>query len=95
MKKRGRLRRLVVSRLLRGDLRRWAMYLALTSIWNRYRKLSGKQPELVYRAVLGRGARVDMATSKPLPRRLRTKRVQRALEAAARADLAAASAGRS
>lgn len=84
----ARIRRLLVARLLRGDMRRWALYLAATTVWKRYRKLSGKQPELVYRAVLGREASFAMATSKPLPRRLRTKAVRKALEAASRADLA-------
>lgn len=91
----GRFRRLVVSRMLRGDVRRWAMYLVVTTLWNRYKQLSGKQPEMVYRAVLDRGARVELATSAPLPRKLRTKQVRKALEAAARADLAASTAGRS
>lgn len=82
------LRRLLVTRMLRGDLRRWAIYLALSTVWKRYRRLSAKEPELVYQAVLGRDALFSLATSKPLPRRLRTKRVRRALEAAAKADLA-------
>ncbi len=83
-----RIRRLLLSRFLRGDMRRWAMYLAASALWKRYRKLTGKEPELVYRAALGRNARFDLATSKPLPRRLRNKRVRAALDAAARADLA-------
>lgn len=83
-----RVRRLLLSRVLRGDLRRWAIYLVVSSVWRRARKLAGREPELVYAATLGRGERLAMATSKPLPRRLRTKRVQRALEAAARTDLA-------
>lgn len=83
-----RLRRLLLSRLLRGDLRRWAIYLVASSAWRRYRKLAGREAEVVYTAAMGPGARFSMATSKPLPRRLRTKRVRRALDAAARADLA-------
>ncbi|MCC6436667.1 MAG: hypothetical protein IT196_16645 [Acidimicrobiales bacterium] len=83
-----RIRRLLLSRVLRGDLRRWAIYLVVSSLWRRYRKLAGKEPEVVYRSTLRRNERFAMATSKPLPRRLRTKKVHDALEAAARADLA-------
>ena len=82
-----RLRRLLVSRMLRGDLRRWAIYLLVTTLWTRFRKLTGREPELVYRARLGQGGLLSMATSEPLPRRLRTKQVRKALEAASRADL--------
>ena len=85
-----RLRRLVVARVLRGDLRRWAMYLALTTVWNRYRSWRARSPSWC----TGPGS-VEVRAStwpprKPLPRRLRTKQVRKALEAAARADLAAA-----
>ncbi|MFN0029320.1 MAG: hypothetical protein ACKV2O_19365 [Acidimicrobiales bacterium] len=83
-----RIRRLLLSRLLRGDLRRWAIYLVVSAVWRRYRKLAGKEPEVVYRGTLGRGAQFHMATSKPLSRRLPRKRVQRALVAAAKRDAA-------
>jgi hypothetical protein len=89
-----RLERLLIARLVAGDLRRWAIYLAATTAWRRYRKLAGKEPELIYRRVLGRGARVDMGTFTPLPRRFRTKQVHDALAAAARADLELAEATR-
>lgn len=83
-----RIRRLLLSRLLRGDLRRWAIYLVVSSAWRRYRKLAGKEPELVYRGTLGRGAQLHMATSKPLSPRLPRKRIHRALVAAAERDAA-------
>ena len=51
-----RIRRLVLARLLRGDLRRWAIYLGVSWLWRRYRKLTGKVPELVYSGRLPRGA---------------------------------------
>jgi hypothetical protein len=89
-----RIRRLIIARLVAGDLRRWAIYLAATSAWRRYRKLAGKEPELLYRRVVGRGARVDMGTFPPLPRRFRSKAVHDALAAAARADLELAQAAR-
>ncbi len=83
-----RIRRLLISRLLRGDLRRWAIYLVASAAWRRYRKFAGKEPELVYRGTLGRGAKLSMATSKPLPRRLPRKKVHRALVDAAERDAA-------
>lgn len=83
-----RIRRLLLSRLLRGDLRRWAIYLVLSTGWRRYRKLVGKQSEVVYRGTLGRGAQLHMATSKPLSRRLPRRKLQRALVAAAERDVA-------
>ena len=78
----------VESRLLGDDPRRWILYGLVGSAWRQYRKLGAGTPELIYRATLGPDARLAMATSKPLPRRLRTRAVRRALEAAARADLA-------
>ncbi len=83
-----RIRRLVLARLLRGDLRRWAIYLSVSWLWRRYRKLTGKVPELVYSARLPRGAQLSMATSKPLPAKLPHKKVRAALQAAADHDVA-------
>jgi hypothetical protein len=84
-----RFRRLLIGRLLGGDVRRWLIYFGVTFGWRQVRKITSPQPELVYRAKLGPGGQVAMATSKPLPRHLRTKQLRKALEAAARADLAA------
>ncbi len=85
-----RFRRLLIGRLLGGDVRRWLIYFGVTFGWRQLRKITSPEPELVYRARLRPGEQVAMATSKPLPRHLRTKRVRKALEAAARADVAAA-----
>jgi len=84
----SRARRMIVNRFVRGDSRRWIAYLLLSALWSRYRKLSRREPELLYAGTFGPGTRFAMATSRPLPRRLRTRRVRRAIEAAARADLA-------
>lgn len=74
-------RRLVVARLMAGRPRRWIYYFVLTAGWRRFRKLTGREPETVYTTVLRRGELLDVAASPPLPRRLRTKQVRRALRA--------------
>lgn len=82
---------MLLGRVLGGDTRRWLVYFGVSFGWRQFRKLTASEPELLYRAKLKPGERVAMATSKPLPRHLRTKRVRKALEAAARADLESSS----
>ena len=84
---RYRLRRMVLGRLLGGDARRWTIFLGVSAAWHHFRKVTSPPPELVYRASIRPGERFAMAASKPLPRHLRTRRVRKALEAAARADV--------
>ena len=83
----ARLRRLLLARFLRGDSRRWGAYFLLTGVWGQYRRHSRGQSELVYRAVLDSGAQFGLPTADPLPRRLRTRKLRRALQAASQADL--------
>jgi hypothetical protein len=85
-----RLRRLLIGRMLGGDIRRWVIYFGVSFGWRQFRKLTSPPPEVVYKATFRPGERFAMATSKPLPRRLRTKRVRKALVAAAKADVASA-----
>jgi hypothetical protein len=82
-----RLRLLFIARFVRGDLRRWAWFLLASAGWRQIRRLAAREPELLYRARIGRGQVLAMTPSKPLPRKLRTRAVRRALEAAARGDL--------
>lgn len=84
----ARLRRVLLARFLRGDSRRWATYFLLTGIWGVYRRYSRRESELVYRAVLGSSAQFGLATADPLPRRLRSRKLRRSLQAASKADLA-------
>ncbi|MEA3218529.1 MAG: hypothetical protein QOJ19_4685 [Acidimicrobiia bacterium] len=84
---RQRLRLLLVGRVLAGDSRRWLMYLGLSALWRRLRKLRAGEPELVYRAVLSPGERLDVRTDRPLPPKLASRKLRRQLEAAYRAEL--------
>jgi hypothetical protein len=79
---RGRL----LGRFLGGDPRRWILYLLAGSVWRFLRSDRRGTAEPLYRATLGSGRRVSLATSDPLPRKLRTRAVRRALEAAYRAE---------
>lgn len=88
------IRRALLRRFLRGDLRRRALFMVTIWLWHRARKLGGKQPELVYRARLGRDARVSMRTSKPLPRSLPRRSARRALQVDAARELAEIAADR-
>ncbi len=83
----ARLRRLLLARLLRGHSRRWAVYILLSAACSRYRRFSRRESELVYQAVLSPGARFGLATSDPLPRRLQTRKLRRALHEAHQTDL--------
>ena len=70
-----------------GRPRRWLYYTVATMLWRRLRRLSGRQPEVVYRAALGPGGRLDLLTARPLPRRFQTRRRRRWLAAAALEEL--------
>jgi len=62
------------------------LYLLAGWVWRLIRRDAGGRAEPLYRATLGSGQRVSLATSDPLPRRLRTRAVRRALEVAYRAE---------
>ena len=79
---RGRL----LTRYLRGNPRRWTSYLLAGAVWRIARRIADGPPEPLYRATLGTGRQVSMATSDRLPRRLRTRAVRKALESAYRAE---------
>jgi hypothetical protein len=81
------LRTLLLGRVLAGDPRRWATYLAITTTVRLFRRATKGGPEVVYRAVLGPGHRLDLHTDRPLPRRYRSRRLKRLLAAEARAEL--------
>lgn len=85
----SRFRFLLVSRLIRGHPRRWLYYTLAMTAWRQFRRLSGTDAEIVYRAKLRAGGRVDMLTAKPLPKRFQTRRWRRRLAAAALAELRA------
>lgn len=85
----SRFRYLLIGRFLRGHPRRWLYYTVALAAWRQYRRLTGTEPELVYRARLGRGERLDMLTAEPLPKRFQTRRWRRRLAAAALAELRA------
>lgn len=84
---RRRLRLLVVGRFLAGDTRRWFLYFVVSALWKRIRKLRKGEPEMVYRTVMGPGQWLDVRTDRPLPAKLRSRRVRKELEAAYRAEL--------
>lgn len=88
------VRRLALSKVLRGDLRRWMWYIGLTWTVRQVRKVVLPQPELIYKGTLRRGQSLGAVTAKPLPRYLRTRRLRKALAAASREDLASATRGR-
>jgi hypothetical protein len=84
----GRVVDLALARYSRGDLRR----VALVYVGRRALRLvlgpSRKEPEVIYQAKLARrGGDLAVRTSRPLKRKLRSKAVRRALDAAYRADL--------
>ncbi|MPY92002.1 MAG: hypothetical protein GEV08_02750 [Acidimicrobiia bacterium] len=82
-----RLRYLLLRSLVLRTPRRWLYYTAATMAWRWFRRLTGTQPEVVYRASLRRGERFDLLTDKPLPKRFQTRRRRRRVAAAARAEL--------
>lgn len=91
---RRQLRRLLLSKVLGGDIRRWMIYIGGSFAVRQLGKVVRPTPELIYQGKLRRGQQLAMATSRPLPRRLRTKAVRKALEASSRDDLRAVRAAR-
>jgi hypothetical protein len=84
---RRRIRLLLVGRFLSGDTRRWLLYFTVSAVWKRLRKLRAGEPEMVYRTVMGPGHRLEVRTDRPLPAKLRSRRLRKELEAAYRAEL--------
>jgi hypothetical protein len=86
---RRRARFLVLGRLLGGDTRKWLIYFAATAGLRTLRKYLRGAPETVYMTTLRPEERLGVLTTRPLPSRLVTKRLRKALEAESRAELGA------
>lgn len=82
-----RLRTLLLSRLLGGDLKKWLIYFAAMSGLRTARKIWKGEPELLYQATFGPGSHLGMLTDKPLPRHLRSRKLRKAIAAQASAEL--------
>lgn len=86
-----RARYLLLGRLLRAKPGYWLYFTLASMAWRCYKRLSGRQPEVVYRADLRRGERLDLLTAKPLPKRFQKRRWRRRIAAATLAELRARS----
>lgn len=84
---RRRVRFLVLGAVLGGDRRRWMMYLALSAGFAKFRQYRRGTPEIVYLGRLAPEERVSVLATKPLPSRFATRRLRKAVEADARAEL--------
>lgn len=83
---RARLR--MLNTLAGGSTARYTQIVVALAVLRRVRAMFRSEPETIYVGKMGRTGRVDVATSRPLPRRLRTKKVRAAFEADARAEAA-------
>jgi len=84
---RRRLRFIVLGRLLGGDTKKWLIYLAASSGLRTFRKYLRGAPETIYVTTLRPEERLGVLATRPLPSRLATKRLRKAIEADARAEL--------
>ena len=82
-----RLSTLLLRRYVLTQPRRWLYYTLFMVVLRRARRLLGQEPEIVYRAVLRRGQRLDLLTAKPLPSRYQGRKWRRRLAASSRAEL--------
>ncbi len=83
---RARLR--LLNTLAGGSTARYTQIVVALAVFRRVRAMFRSEPETIYVGKLGKSGRIDVATSKPLPRRLRNKRVWRAFVADAEAEAA-------
>ncbi len=83
---RSRSRARLLTTLSGGSTVRYTQLVIGLAVLRRVRAMLRPKPETLYVGTLGRDGRLDVATSKPLPRRLRTRKVWKAFEADARAE---------
>ena len=84
---RRRIRFIVLGAVLGGNRNRWMMYLAASAGLAKFRQYRRGTPEVIYLGRLAPEQHVSVLATKPLPTRFSTRRLRKAVEADARAEL--------
>ena len=78
---------MLMGAILGGNSRRWMAYLAASSALRMFNKYRRGTPEVIYFGRLAPEQRLGVLATKPLPSRLSSRRLRKAVEADARAEL--------